>query len=242
MQAVSNWARQHSTKARLLLGVLHTCLVVLAMLLCQLPAARHITIPFKATLIICVAGCSLVVVAGYFRNKINSRIGLFRLRKLRYLLTGICCMVFIIGFYSSGAFLRFHLYSSLNGAFTEKTAKTARPSYKSYDTKKLLYEDLKTYYKTLSKKELRKELRHELKNLAKKRSDGGDTVAIIAIILGMLLALYLVAGLACSLSCNGSDALAVIVGVGGTVGVIWLAVYLIKKTLRKKKEERPIAP
>lgn len=242
MQAMSNWARQQVIAARLLLCVLHTSLVVAAMQLCQLLAARHITISFKATLFICLAGFGLVLVAGYFKNSIHSRVAQFHLQKFRFLLAGFCCMVFITGFYSSGAFLQCHLYSNLNGAFTENTAKTARPSYGNYDNKKLFYEDLKTYYKSLSKKELRKELRHELKNLAKKRSDGGDTALIVLIIVGMLLALYLVAALACSLSCSGSDALAVIVGLGGAVGVIWLAVYLIKRTLRKKKEEIPVTP
>lgn len=151
-------------------------------------------------------------------------------------------MLLITGFYSSGVFLRFHLYSNLNGAFTEKTAKAARPAYESYDNKKLFYEDLKTYYKSLSKKELRKELRHELKNLTKKQSNGGDIALIVLIILGMLLALMAIVSLACSLACAGSDALAVIVGVGGTVGIIWLAAYLIKRIRRKRKEERQVTP
>ncbi len=241
MQAMSNWARQHTIKARLLLCILHTCLVMAAMQLCRLLAFRHVAVSFTATLFICIVGFGLVLATRYFKNSIHSHIAQFRLQKFRFLLTGFCCIVLIIGFYSSGTFLRFHLYSSLNGAFTEKTAKTAKPAFESYDDKKMFYEDLKTYYKTLSKKELRKELRHELKNLAKSPGDGANTAYIVLIILGMLLALGAVTSIACSLACAGSDALAVLVGVGGTIGVIWLAVYLIK-SLNKKKEpirERP---
>lgn len=240
MQAISNWARQHTTAARLLLCILHTWLVVSAMLLCPLLAACHITVSFKGTLFVCVAGFSIVLATGYFRKGIHKRMATFRLQKLRFLLTGICCTILITGFYSSGLFLKFHTYTSLHGAL-EKTAKSARPSYESYDDKKLFYEDLKTYYTSLSKKELRKELRHELKNLAKKRSEGGDAALIALIVIGMLFALMAVAALSCTLACDGHGALAVLVGVGGAVGITWLAMCLVRSIKKKRHplQEKP---
>ncbi|MFZ9387554.1 MAG: hypothetical protein ACO25B_06705 [Chitinophagaceae bacterium] len=58
------------------------------------------------------------------------------------------------------------------------------------------------------------------------------------IILSILVAaglLYLVGALACTLSCNGSDAAAVIVGVGGAALIIFLLFVVIRKISQRQK-------
>jgi hypothetical protein len=49
--------------------------------------------------------------------------------------------------------------------------------------------------------------------------------------------IYLVAALACSLSCNGSDAAALIVGIGGAALVAFLLIIAIRAITGKKKKK-----
>lgn len=235
MRKVSDWAGQHIIAARLLLTILHIFLVVLVMLLCPLLAARNITVSFKSALLVCTAGFSIVLATGYIKKSISNRVKRFRLQKMRFMLTGICCLVLITGFFSSGVFLKINLYSNLNGAFTEKAAKMERPTYESYSDKKLFYEDLKKYYTSFSKKELRKELRHQLRDLVKGQGNTQTTSYIVGILLAMLFALFFVAIVSCNISCNGSEVLGTIIFIVGVVGAIGLAAYLIIRRLRKKK-------
>ena len=66
--------------------------------------------------------------------------------------------------------------------------------------------------------------------------DEGERVALIilSVVLAML-ALFGIFVLACNLSCAGSEAAALIVGIGGTALVIWLLVITIRSINRKKR-------
>lgn len=98
----------------------------------------------------------------------------------------------------------------------------------------------------LSKKEF-KTLR---KNIRKQKNDGSGT-NVLLIVLTIIVALgllALLASLSCTIACNGSEALAWIVLLLGTFGIVFLAVRIIrriKKGPRKteiKKEETVSTP
>jgi hypothetical protein len=93
------------------------------------------------------------------------------------------------------------------------------------------------------KRILKKEFRHQLKVYvaAKIKGDSSGADQALLILLAIIAAcglLYLVAALACSLSCSGSDAAAVLVALVGTVGVIWLLIYVIKQITHAKKKDK----
>jgi hypothetical protein len=95
----------------------------------------------------------------------------------------------------------------------------------------------KTALTHTEKRILRKELFHQLKVMVKAKVSGDKQKADEAgkIVLAILVALLLLVGLTalvCSISCGGADFLAIIVGVAGLVGIIWLLARTIKRIKR----------
>ncbi len=93
--------------------------------------------------------------------------------------------------------------------------------------------------KLLKWKERKKLLKEQIKTIKKTEglSRNSQTGLIILSVIVALGLLYLVGALACSLSCNGSEAAAVIVGVGGAALVIFLLILVIRNLTGKKKKE-----
>ncbi|MBL7723344.1 MAG: hypothetical protein JNK27_04305 [Chitinophagaceae bacterium] len=93
--------------------------------------------------------------------------------------------------------------------------------------------------KMLKWKERKKLLKEQIRGIKKSNelSNGGKVALTILAVLAALGLLYLVASLACNLSCSGSDAAAVIVGLGGGALVIVLLVVAIRAIYNKKRRE-----
>ncbi len=92
--------------------------------------------------------------------------------------------------------------------------------------------------KTLKWKERKKLLKEQVRAIKRSAepSKGGKIALIVLSVLGAVLLLYGVAALSCSLSCGGSDALAIVVAIGGTALVVWLTIVVIKSITGKKKK------
>ncbi len=93
---------------------------------------------------------------------------------------------------------------------------------------------------SLKWKERKKLLKEQVREIKKDNNTSkGEKIALIflscAAAAGLL---FLVAALACNLSCNGSDAAAVIVGIGGTALVIFLLVVVIRAINGKKRKKK----
>lgn len=93
-------------------------------------------------------------------------------------------------------------------------------------------------------KERKKLLKEQVRGIKKSNdlSKGQKTFLIILSVIVALGLLFLVASLACSLSCNGSDALAVIVGLGGTALIVFLFVLVMRSIQGKKKKKSSSQP
>jgi len=93
--------------------------------------------------------------------------------------------------------------------------------------------------KMLKWKERKKLLKEQVRGIKKSSElSKGEKVAltILAVLVALGL-LYLVAALACNLSCSGSDAAAVIVGLGGGVLVILLLVVVLRAIYNRKRRK-----
>ena len=96
----------------------------------------------------------------------------------------------------------------------------------------------------LSQREKLRLIKDQIKTIKHdKDSSKGDKTLLI--ILSVIIALGLLSGLAalsCSLSCNGSEALALIVGIGGTFLIIFFLALIIKhisnQSLKKKEKTK----
>lgn len=95
-------------------------------------------------------------------------------------------------------------------------------------------------------KQKKKLLKEQVKAIRKADdlSRGNKTLLIIVSVLVALGLLVLLTGLACNLSCNGSEAAAIILGVGGAALVVFLLIVVLRSIDRKyrKSREKPVEP
>lgn len=98
---------------------------------------------------------------------------------------------------------------------------------------------------TKEKKPEKKLSRKESKKLFLKVEEKANNLPlwakIVLIFLAVVVAaglLYVLAALACTISCNGSEALAVIVALVGTFGIVFGAIRLIQAILGKKRRKK----
>lgn len=238
MNSIANWAKQHIAAARLLIATLHILVFFSAVYLSQLLASGGTYFSFNKAILVATLGFFTIATIGWQRRKTTNLTNRKKLKQLRFFLMGICCTLLITGFFSSRASLKYPVTDNVLAAFTS-TEKKEKPDYNTYSDKQAFYKDLNAYYTTLSKKELRKEFRHQLKEFTHSSSSPVGRVAIaLLIILLVSAALSLIAGLSCSLACNGQGALALLVLIGGTAGVILLTVLLVKAIKKQEKNKK----
>ena len=148
---------------------------------------------------------------------------------------------FMIVCISNGQFRSLQYFPLLRAATTSKPILPADSALKTYKSIAAFSALLKNEDgKSLKWKEKKKLLKEQIRAIKKsdEPSKGGKVVLIILSVIVALGLIGLVASLACSLSCNGSDAAAVIVGIGGAALVIFLLVVAIRAITGKKKKER----
>lgn len=88
---------------------------------------------------------------------------------------------------------------------------------------------------SVSKKSLRKKIREEIKRVRKAYKVSPDALKTLYITLAILGALFLGAGIAflgCHIACTGSEALGAVVMYGGTAGIIFFLIRIIKRIKR----------
>ncbi len=86
----------------------------------------------------------------------------------------------------------------------------------------------------------KKEARSLWKKLAAK-DDRSKAAKIFLIVLTVIIALgllYLLAALSCTIACSGAEALAVLVAVAGTFGIVFGAVRIIQHILGKERKKK----
>lgn len=242
MKVITQWANCHRIAARLVIALLHIFIICCALLLRPLFESLGITLDVASILIIAITGMVLSVIAGIVCGSVYNGARRFRIHKVRYMLTGLCCALLVTGFLAGHPPVNGFAGIRLHGAFTPAQSRIAKPAFDSYSDKNLFYKDLKSYYSTLSRKELYRELRMTIKESSRPIDDnnGNKVVFMILIILGMVAATFGVAGLACTLACNGSDALAVLLLLGGLGLTAFLGIYFINKVFKRKEKQEPV--
>lgn len=206
---ISVFAMQNKVLARIVLTILHCALVICAMQTAALLDRMHVVLPGIIPALSLLFVFTAIVISRKKLRYTQSRIIFFA--------CGLSLFVSMCFFYNNNRNVELNIFPRL-----ESTVITPR--------------EQSTPTTREQKKELRKlikELRTEMK---KAKATTGQVIGTILVVLGAIGLLLLVAGLACSLSCNGSGALALLVGIGGTVGVIMLMIWAMKKINRKKTE------
>jgi hypothetical protein len=206
MRKISLFASRNFFKAQVLITVCQIILSYFAMLIAGMLDKEHIYLSSKLLI-----GSLLffTVVAYVFRS--NKRYDIIR---LKYFLCGASLFIALCCYYSNNSNVRYNMYSNVGGTLTNPIEKT------------------------LSKSQQRKELRHMVKEIRKEmkatKDSTGQTLAIVGVVIGAIFLLSIVAALSCSIACGGSGALATLVALAGTFGVVWLMMWAIKKIQNKK--------
>jgi len=130
-------------------------------------------------------------------------------------------------------------FRTINTVYASKPILPKDSTFKNYKSLAAFSASIKDENgKLLKWKERKKLLKEQVKAIKKSKetSEGGKVALIILSVIVAIGLIYLVAALACNLSCSGSDAAAVLVGVGGTALIVFLLILVIRSITGKKKK------
>ena len=240
MKSISFWAKKHIWQSRLLIVVIYILLNGIGLSTGKLLNDINVTLPglyfivcVIITVILCIGYSSTNVMAArlftrYFRRKFfDFALGLITFLMIIY--SGNNYKILFINNEAVNAFSIHHL-SKDSTLYYNPLIQNFIASIKNMDVSKL------------SLKEKKRIIKHQIKTIKhdKDISEGNKTLLIILSVIIALGLLFGLAGLSCSLSCSGSEALAIIVGIGGTFLIIFFLIRIIKRItnshVKKKKE------
>lgn len=236
MKKLSLWAKRHPWNARILIVVSFLVLNATGIGTGLWLKEKGILLPLAFLLLFAVIYA--IAFIGYPRKPQNRRC-FYRQQKTCDMLLAASTF-FMILYLGNHPDQVFHYRSPFAAAMASIPVQPADSVKKLYKPLHLFAASMKDPDgKLLKWKERKKLLKEQIKSI--RRTEGlsrsGETALIIVSLLVAVGLLYLVAALACNLSCNGSDAAAVIVGVGGAALIIFLAIVVIRKITGKKKKK-----
>ncbi len=241
MKKISAWAKDHKWSARLLIILSFFVLNALGIAAGVLLSSLGISVPLW---ILVFFGCLYAAgFIGYPSRSIKKKWGTrsyARQKSCDLLLAG--STFFMIVCLANHPDRLFRYGGSLNAAVASSSSLPGDSSIKTYKSIPAFIASMKDEKgNTLKWKERKKLLREQVKAIKRSTepSEGGKIALIILSVIGALLLIYAIAALACTLSCGGSDALAIIVAIGGTALVVWLTIVVIKSITGKKKKKEP---
>ena len=244
MKKLSFWARDHKWPARFIIVfsfvLLNTAGIVTGMLLDDL----KVTIPSAAlTLSIIIYFTGIF----FYPSKSEKRkltAGLFYKKQKTCDIILATSTFFILICISNNRFRSIQYFPALQATAVNKPTLPADSIVKTYKSIAAFSASLKDETgKSLKWKEKKKLLKEQVRAIRKSNepSKGGKVILIILSVIVALGLIALVAGLACNLSCNGSDAAAVLIGLGGTALVIFL-LFVAIRAIKGKKKKKTIIP
>jgi uncharacterized iron-regulated membrane protein len=218
MKHISIWAKKHKTSARWFIVFLYLPLNILAIYNGMLLSDIELQLgsSFLYTTVLCILLLFLLYRsnASYFR------------RKSMHFLMAVCTyfLVLFAGNQVNTPKPQFPFFETVNAVeqapllskVNNREAVKFKPSVKQY------------------KKELRKIARNETKKTP-------QWVKILLTVLVVVVAaglMYVLAALACTIACNGSEALAWIVFLAGSAGIVFGAVRIIQWIFGRKRKKR----
>ncbi len=246
MKRISTWAKNHIGPARLIIAGSQILIALLGIITGLLLKDLNILLPtvFISVVILFFMAACLVYPSKEKRGHV-SRPGFYyaRQKSCDFVLAASCfCLIIFLSNRPDRLFqysLTPEAYAVTNPSLpTDSSLKT----YKPVDAFAASMKDENG--KTLKWKERKKLLKEQINAIKKSDSGPGNNkpLLIILSVVAALGLLSLVASLSCSLSCNGSEAAALIVGIGGTALIIFLLVIAIKAIKRKKVIPNPDLP
>jgi hypothetical protein len=230
MKKISYWAKNHIWQSRLLIILIYILLNLIGIFIGKLITEVNVIIPrlYLITSIIFTIGLWIFYPDRNVKSGITSSTFYFRRKLFDF---GLGAVTFLMIIYAGNNWKHLFLESESVQAsnivhLSKDSAFYNNPLIKNFIT------NIKSMdVNKLSQREKLRLIREQIKTIKhdKGTSNGDKTLLIILsviIALGLLLGL---AALSCSLSCSGSEAVALIVGLGGTFLIIFFLIRIIKR-------------
>lgn len=240
MKNLSYWSKRNPVKARIIIGVSHVLLIILAITAGINTYLEEIHFSGKLLFVL----VNLFFLAYILYPKRGHKEGIFIYsyrRRIRhdFILLITSSLILTIGV-NKFAYSPVHQVEEKYQTRLMVFSLDASGSFNIQEKKKS--ELLSTI------KSFRMEMKQHLKSMKaeKQTNRAGSTAGKVALILLTLLLAMGVAALvgvfACNIACSGNEGLAWVVLIGGAIGIVWLTVVVISKILRKRNNnETPIA-
>ena len=239
MKQLSIWAKEHKWASRFIIVLSFISLSFLGMITGLLFDSLDMSLPFfilPGVVFICLLTWIIYPFKKNSADKMNKQKSYVFQKSCDGVLIGLTFIMFV--YFGNHQTTPFH--SSLFPASAVNTSSLPGDSSKTYLSIAEFKKTMKNENgKPLKWKERKKLMKTQIKAI--KNADSlSEGVKVLLIILTVLVAVFLgigVAALSCSLSCSGSEAAAVIVGIVGYAGIIFLTVLVIK-SLRKSRRDK----
>ena len=240
MIKISLWASRHIWTTRFIILIIYILLNGLALLLGDVLNASGIQLN-SAFLLICV----LLTLTGVFiyptHNKKFSSKPLYRLHKTADIILGTATFLFVV--FAGNQFSTTRIVNNnVNAAGIVTIVPVNTSTYSEPEPKaseKILPAPEKN--KKLSFKQWKKQMRESIKEIRKLYRDenNGKRVALmtVSIVVAVILILAL-AALSCEIACSGAEALAAVLFIVGTTGIVFGLVRIIKSINKKYKKPK----
>lgn len=240
MKKISFWAREHKWLSRILIVLgfvaLNATGIVTGILLKDIGVVLS-SIVFLLFIIFYLFGILIYPLRSQTRRSAGNRF--YKKQKTADVILAASAFFMIV--YLSNrpdSLFRFETLRSMGAISSSLPKDSTATTYKSITAFSASLKDKDG--KILKWKEKKKLLKEQVRGIKKAKdvSEGGKVGLIILSVVVALGLVYLLGALSCSLSCNGSDAAALLVGVGGLALIIFLLVITIKAINHKNKKQK----
>lgn len=241
MRKLSYWAKAHKWPSRIIIIVSFIILNTLGVFTGNLLTQLNISIPL--ILMIAFFTTFLIAMIAYPSKIKKAKLGAVAF----YIRQKTCDFILAATTFSMLAYLGnhpdrlFQFYPTLNATVVNGSSLPTDSLRKEYKSIKEFTASMKDENgNNLKWKEKKSLLKEQIKGIKKANdlSNGEKTLLAILSVLVALGLISLITVLACNLSCSGSDAAAVLVGVGGTALIVYLLVITIRSIYGKRKKQK----
>lgn len=239
MKQISYWAKQHVWQTRLLIILIYILLNVIGIFTGKLLKEVNIILPqvYFTAFIICTIALGIWYPDKNAKKRLSSS-ALYVRRKLFDFSLGAVTFLMII--YSGNNWE--HLFIKSQSANATNIFNTSKDSaiYNIPVIKNFIASIKAMDVSKLTQREKLRIIKKQIKTIKsdKETSKSDKTLLIILSILVALALLIGLAALSCSIGCAGSEALAIIVALGGTFLIIFFLVRIIKNISNPREKKK----
>ena len=229
MKSISFWAKKHIWQSRLLIVVIYILLNVIGLFVGKLLNDSNVNLP-GLYFMLCVIFIVILSI-GYSSTNVRASRVFTRYFRRKFFDFALGLITFLMIIYGGNNYKNLFVNNEAVNAFSIHRLSKDSAIYYNPLIQNFIASIKNMDVSKLSLKEKKRIIKQQIKTIKhdKDISEGNKTLLIILSVLIALVLLYGLAALSCSLSCSGSEALALIVAIGGTFLIIFFLVRIIKR-------------